>query len=77
MEKAIKARRTKGRRIGRRTWTARRPLAALAWVSIRRAYDGHSLLMVGSKAQKARGQQGRAERWMVSFSSSHIDLHIV
>ena len=40
------------------------------------AYDGRNLLMVASEARKARGQQGRAELWMGSFSSSDMELYI-
>ena len=76
MEKAIEARRTKWRRIGRQTWTTRRPLAVLTWASVGRAYDGRNQLMVASEARKARGQRERAKRRMASFSFSDMDLHI-
>ena len=76
MEKAIQARRTRRRRIGRRTRTTRWPLAVLTWASVGRAYDGRNQLMVASEARKARGQRERAKRRMASFSSSDMDLHI-
>ena len=37
--------------------------------------DAH-LTMAASEAWKPRGQQGRTECWMVSFSSSDMDVHI-